>query len=734
MSFNPGATGILGLEWPVTAQDAFTLDATSKVAAARLVSSGAETIDQLEVYLSSVIGSPKLHAEVYEAGSEVAANKATTRYFPGTDTGATTTDWEDQGGSTVNFGDVDDDDDTSTYATIPAGSTTNPLLFRGAATALSGKRIVKVALGIYQTGGGGYFSGVLNIGGTSYYGPLANPPPETSEVTLATWTLNPATGEPWTLADVNALVAAGATDEFGVGREGLATYGPISIYGMWLDVTYADENRVASGTLSPTGAGWASVSLEEPDGTDNWPKSGSSQGYTITLRRVSSSGSAAWRTLDSGDACPNASHASYQPTADGDGLISATGSSKTAAHALVLVTTSPSDSADSQPYATLSTASLTTSSGATEQEFSGAAAADYDVVGALIRNPNTADADLDIKIRRRSDSAQLGSTVSIDTADIGTDWTRILEKLSTAATLAGATQYYVEFTTTSSTAWEIAYLDTEGNGSGTGYGGTTDRASVDGTDSDDQDFAGTVAAQAPTAPADFAVAASGTPEHAAITWTATSLSGAFLRYEIQRKDATDTTWRTIAKITTEAVEAFADYEGRRGVQSDYRMRVLNTDGVPSDWTATDSLTAAAPSKGWLFVTNESPSLNVNLRTIRDTREEPTFEFPHDRHAYTIEGRDYHVVLSGTEDRGDVFRYHGKITVDSGSESGRAAFDSMEALSKAVLSYVCVLDRRGRRWFASVTLPEGSYRAGERLYDLPVDVVETTITPSTPDAS
>jgi hypothetical protein len=46
-----------------------------------------------------------------------------------------------------------------------------------------------------------------------------------------------------------------------------------------------------------------------------------------------------------------------------------------------------------------------------------------------------------------------------------------------------------------------------------------------------------------------------------------------------------------------------------------------------------------------------------------------------------------------------------------------------------VSYICVRDEDGNRWFATVLVPGGRVLRDRRLYLAPIEIVEVTATPS-----
>ena len=77
---------------------------------------------------------------------------------------------------------------------------------------------------------GGWFRLVLYTHGTLYYGPTITPPDTYWQFIEKTWTNNPNTGSPWTIAELNAM-------EIGVDLQSKRS-GPYS-YGTWCTQVYA---------------------------------------------------------------------------------------------------------------------------------------------------------------------------------------------------------------------------------------------------------------------------------------------------------------------------------------------------------------------------------------------------------------------------------------------------------------------------------------------------------------
>lgn len=216
------------------------------------------------------------------------------------------------------------------------------------------------------------------------------------------------------------------------------------------------------------------------------------------------------------------------------------------------------------------------------------------------------------------------------------------------------------------------------------------------------------------------------------TWTATSLGGNFSHYEIDRSENLGA-WRRVAEITTEAVNVYRDFEAARPSLEAYRIRVVRADGAASAWSTTRTATTVADADDYFrLVSNEAPQLNLAVLVESDNDQEHTWEFPTNEVEYQIAGRDGAVVLRGLEDPGDRFTLH-VVDVDSDGEE-RAAYDPLLALSRAALSYVAVISPAGRRWFAALTLEQGSQTGARKVYRSPLVVRELTDVPSVIDVA
>lgn len=233
--------------------------------------------------------------------------------------------------------------------------------------------------------------------------------------------------------------------------------------------------------------------------------------------------------------------------------------------------------------------------------------------------------------------------------------------------------------------------------------------------------------------------------------TGAPLVTGFCAWQVDRRD-TLTDWRRIASISDYNINCFEDFEGRVGVSTDYRVRLMRLDGACGDWTtvtgfvrvgASQATQAPAVTGGacpaLLFTANESPASTVAypLAWISAGAGVPTedFTFAETETVVTqrIHGRDYQVAFRPLERDG--VRFSRTLLVNALSvptarlDSG---FTSLRDLAWETLSYVCVLDPRGGRWFATVLVPGGTVREANQVYLANVDIIETTDRPSVVD--
>ena len=452
-------------------------------------------------------------------------------------------------------------------------------------------------------------------------------------------------------------------------------------------------------------------------------------------------------------------------------------------------------SADSQPYGTLS--NLNGSDAwpdlgewfnnspintllSMQQEFTAPVSDSYGWIRVLVATvAGTTDGDLLIKIKRRSDDVQMGGTATIAVTDLVSPthrWQTFGVRTSGAVfALVAGTQYYFEITSTAAAnqGWLVQCVNSgyepepfgppTGTNAAAGWGGGVDKLTF--SDPMMQQFGwatpgepGSVVASVnlstiPSTPAGFAAVPDTevcSLSHIWLTWTpATTVAcGEFLAYEIERNDSLTGTWNRIAYITTQTVGGFDDYESMCNTLAYYRMRLIRDDGTPSDWSATVSATVPMTGNpGLMFTSNEAPLLTVFYQDLAESR---AFEFPSNEQTFQPHNRNYQIVFRELEDRGVEFKSKLRVRAgrmpcgpgcDNSTGFGPDVFDPLKAICRAGLSYVCVKNESGNRFFAYVKTPtaewtqHGSERSGGfGAYTMDVEVTEVTDVPSSPNSS
>ena len=232
-----------------------------------------------------------------------------------------------------------------------------------------------------------------------------------------------------------------------------------------------------------------------------------------------------------------------------------------------------------------------------------------------------------------------------------------------------------------------------------------------------------------------------------LTWNNPGITGSgFSYYEIQRSDAYDSTWQTIAKLPTEATTSFRDYEARVGVLTSYRIRVVNALGFAGIFSATVSGTIAAPgvtlgsadkSGVLLFTSNTNQAGVYTLAYIEALSTTPTeaVTFPESGRLKLqwMYGHDDQTAFYPTERGGEQFTR--TILVNNAGVTGpvvQRGFQSLRDMAWAGLPYVCVRNEIGDRWYANVSVPSGTFSTrnsqARALQLAQVQVTEVSTTP------
>lgn len=762
-NWNPSATATLGLEWFAFVTGSTSLDALTKIAATSFDQSASVGIGSIQVPNIGIATRGGLYVvEVYDGENAVGDLVPVTNVaVPNED--VTDGTWLNSAGNNVNnysYIDEGSTPNTSDAIAVAGAQSTYISRFNTGSLTLTGKRILGVKLRCYvATGPTGTFTAGVNLSGTDYTWLAFTPDGTPRWYSSALWAYNPSTKKPWTIADVQAF---DTTDEWWIrGGTQPGTLSALALYDCVLEVYTVAETRIALGTLDDTASAltpgtasspaWNTATVTTPTG-GAWTKDGTGR-HLYTVRRISGVGAMSIPYLDS-LSTPTVGQSWDIALDTTHGFPIGMGSALTRLHPFIQRTTVPADHVDSLPYCMRIDAHVLTGQNA-ESETSGAAAANYGVLRFLVGKIGSAD--LLIKVKKRSDNSQLGTTVTLTAAQasafavIASGWRLVQVQLGTAATLAAATQYYIEFSSTATGTgyWVLSVPSSNGAGQVGNYNGTSDNATINGAAENTSADVVVTLATVPTAPVSMTaalgsqsvgetVACVTAVPRADLSWATTSLAGLFARYEIQRSSDGGTTWTDIAVVTVESVAAWKDYEGKRGVATSYRIRAVRTDGAFSAWTnagatVTKPLLAGsgAYASTMFLVSNYDPTQNLAF----EYRPSKAYDFPEADEqlrggAYR---RDYMLASNPTENRGVLVKWTFLIGVDDKVPAGGGswqAWDPLRTLARAVIPYVCALDHRGNRLFCALRVPSGDEDSsgGADVYVAEVQAAQLTATP------
>ena len=226
-----------------------------------------------------------------------------------------------------------------------------------------------------------------------------------------------------------------------------------------------------------------------------------------------------------------------------------------------------------------------------------------------------------------------------------------------------------------------------------------------------------------------------------LTWANLGITGSgFGYYEIQRQDDLDTSWKSIAKITTQATVAFDDYEARVGLQSQYRIRIANVMGFFGPFTNFTPVTIPSPgvtgnnvSNGVLIFTSNAGAgaKNVAYTPSWDGTpiEDVTFPESSRTQLQWMYDKNFMNAFSPTERGGEQFTR--TILIQNAAAVGavvEGAFRTLRDLGWSQLPYVCVRNDIGDRWFANVQVPSGSLQRNRQQGLIQAQVTEISLVP------
>jgi len=214
----------------------------------------------------------------------------------------------------------------------------------------------------------------------------------------------------------------------------------------------------------------------------------------------------------------------------------------------------------------------------------------------------------------------------------------------------------------------------------------------------------------------------------------------FEAFEIERNDDADLGWQRVARITSIGVTQFDDWEGRLATVASYRSRWQRSDGAFSAYSPVRTEQPNPEGCRWDLTSNE---LATSTFRQNDDAGGGTTEWDFGDESLVsvmdLHDADGAATFRETEDPLDRFTVPLLIHAASNQEVlasrvGRKAFGPLLALARADASYVCVRDAVGGRWYAEIVVEPGEQIEPGARYVAPVQVIELSRTPSSPDAS
>lgn len=219
----------------------------------------------------------------------------------------------------------------------------------------------------------------------------------------------------------------------------------------------------------------------------------------------------------------------------------------------------------------------------------------------------------------------------------------------------------------------------------------------------------------------------------------------FGAYELQRSDTVENEFKTIMRATNPAQRTFNDYEARTDTVNSYRIRTVDVYDFASPWSSTVSISNASPGVSgscldnahiMIFTTNERQNGFSNLAYSNAWENEVTEGFGFAEAGFTqlqpMFDRDFFTAFRPTERGGDQFSRTLLVQAAAIAPPTLTGFTRLSDMAWEDVSYICVRDEEGNRWFANVNVPNGVVRNRRRLYQADISIVEVTDTPSPAD--
>lgn len=795
MSWNPSAPNTVGIEWPVVTEGLHALDASTRNAAPRIVSSKSESIDRLILPHrwagpSSAYG--RLWCDVYDMSASPVAETVTELSFkPNEDkakSNVTKSDWA----STSNlYAVIDDDDDsgppewTDYIINTNVGGVGTARFQFNTGSIPNTWRILYVKFELRCKGyDWSWQRPQIDLewwNGSTQLGVLGRVKPP-QDYRWRTYTLGPFWYDPyneglWLQPEIALL------DNNTSRNVGLRLAYACAVSRLTMKVGVIPENRAAVGvspklTVPPSGLQTnVPITFKTPLNSDNWSKA-SGKTYALVVRRLEDPFSVLPTLtpqiayLDSAEAPNPQQHgdAFTFSLADPSGRVTEVVSATRPTFAPVLIDSSGDVSVDSQPYHDLVAAPVY-SGQSVRQGFDDASVQAYGRLKAVVAVASTPTDDLSFTVHKLSDNSQIGGEATLAPGDLadasiatrrstfvyeGVTFTiyEVVLNLDTAATLAGSTDYYVQASssTTSARPWLWLGVDataTHGADGNETYGGDDQQGYVDGTPQPNTDYIVTLSS-VPGALSGLVGSVLSRPlpdnggsecdpgdlHYAHVNWTSSALGAGFERYEVERSYDGGASWHAIAHITNEATSQFDDYELRRETPTLYRVRVVRSDRAAGEWAVLSTPLVAPSSEGvMLFVTNSDPALSTGYVTVGASNQ---YEFLSAGEVVfmRMHNRDYQAAFRPLEDRG--IRWTFNVLVYVADEhapgappdgEGHEAFRSLRAIAEADVPYIAMLTPAGQALYGTIQVPSGRRVEPGRYYSAPVTFTQTQREPT-----
>jgi len=518
--YNRQSPTLLGSEWRPQTSRNIVLSALNRGVAQRFVP-GNVTAASWDAYLSTITGSPGLAIEIVSTLTPTLDTPVDR--FPGTNTGATKSDWVDEASGTSDYTDVDQKTFDGTHYLQPNTAAESDLMFRAASSITSGKRVVSITQNLlarwpgvaaggvngffYSSGGGTAYPGIkgqVNLGGVNYPTGLVVAAPSSQFATYsspAMW-LNPSTNKPWTLTDANTL--CNGTDEFGINRASSIYTSEVNVTGLWLTVQTCAENRVACYyTRTGQTLGWQKYALIHPDTGGTISAFSANTYYWLVMYLLNTEGGASLTLPALKDTNLILTTAASGSTGDhrqsynvvlSSGVVTDSEANPGEHIPGMLVTSAPAVSNESTPYIALTPLEVSTGP---SQQVTATSGTTYGGVrlnvgweSTNLRSGTAApDAPLLIEIRKgagaETGTGTLSATATVNPDKLLSGGFQDIQVPFDAAFVSTSSQYYVFFRSAASTdrSWVVGQLDTRSDNvttvtaaevQGQSVGGTTD--------------------------------------------------------------------------------------------------------------------------------------------------------------------------------------------------------------------------------------------------------------------